>query len=103
MPGENWDSGNNQYTQQAKSYTIEGDLAIPSDIAPGEYMLAISINDPAGNLPSIRFATINYIQGGRHPMGYIGVGQQIDNFEISRNLFVDLAADKTLYYEYKRD
>jgi len=49
-------------------------------------------------LPSLRFATSNYYIGGYHPMGYIGVNQDITEFDINACEFFDLNADKTLHY-----
>src|SRR5690606_22566477 len=90
MPGDDWNSDQNKYSRAPELYTFTKTLDLPSNISTGEYIIAISINDPAGNLPSVRFATVNYLQGGRHPMGYIGVNTDLTDFEIPRNVFVDI-------------
>ncbi|WP_372931887.1 DUF4832 domain-containing protein [Mariniphaga sediminis] len=98
MPGDNWKASVNSYDQEAKTYTITKNLNIESNIEPGKYILSIAILDPAGMLPSIRFATRNYFEGGRHPIGYVGIDMDIDNFKIDSKLFDDIAGDKTLKY-----
>jgi len=59
-----------------ETYTIIGDITIPNNLRDGVYFLALSILDPAGNLPSIRFANTNYFYGGRTPVGIIGVNAE---------------------------
>jgi len=44
-------------------------------VPDGEYILAVSILDPAGKAPAVRFATRNYLRGGRHPIGFLAVGE----------------------------
>ena len=53
-------------------HALRGDF--DAELAPGRYVLALAILDPAGMLPSVRFATANYLAGGRHPVGIVGVG-----------------------------
>lgn len=53
--------------------TVEGKFKI--DVPGGTYILSLTILDPAGNLPSLRFATANYLMGGRHPFGMVDVGK----------------------------
>lgn len=45
-------------------------VAVPD----GTYILALSVLDPAGRVPSLRFATSQYFKGGRHPVGRVAVG-----------------------------
>jgi len=71
------------------------------DVPEGNYILSLAILDPAGNFPSIKFATSNYINGGRHPMGLISVG---DNkcYPLPVDFqFNDLYQDNSLYYDDK--
>jgi len=120
LPGDGWTdpewipSGNwSQYypnTNWNNSKAIE--WAIPPvvnkledqfkiDVPEGNYILSLAILDPAGNLPSIKFATSNYINGGRHPMGLISVG---DNkcYPLPVDFqFNDLYQDSSLYYDDK--
>lgn len=63
-----------------------------------EYILALAILDPAGNLPSVRFATTNYFRGGRHPIGWIGVGRRQPK-QRPLPAFDDPAQDHTLHYD----
>jgi len=67
------------------------------ELPSGEYILAFAILDPAGNRPCARFAIKNYYNGGRHPIGKVGVNQKIDSFAVTE--FDDIQSDKSLYYE----
>lgn len=102
MPGDKWDEINGRYKIPAEIYQISEDIIISNEIPVGKYAIAISVLDPAGNLPSLRFAVFNYWKGGRQPMGYIGVSEEIDSYAIPIKDFDDLQDDRTLYYEYKK-
>jgi hypothetical protein len=95
--GYHWHTGRD-YDIPAKPVTIGGVLALPASLPTGRYILAVSILDPAGDLPSVRFATANYFTGGRHPMGWIGVGVDNPQPQLDERSFDDPAADKTLRY-----
>ena len=69
-------------------------------MAPGEYILALAILDPAGNVPAVRFAIKNYFKGGRHPMGKIGVNYTPEAFTVRE--FDDIRLDSSLFYVYKQ-
>lgn len=98
MPGDKWDPSRNMYSIAPEEYEIRESLTLPSDFKPGKYAIAISVLDPAGMLPSLRFAVFNYWNGGRHPMGFVGVGQTIDEYKIQLSSFDDIQSDKTLRY-----
>lgn len=98
MPGDKWNPSLKSYEEEAETYTITRKLTVDSGIGNGKYIVSIAILDPAGMLPSIRFATRNYFQGGRHPMGYIGIGQELDEYRLDSRLFYDIASDATLKY-----
>ncbi len=99
MPGENWSVDNNAYLNKPNLYRINESLLLSKDLAPGKYILAISILDPAGMLPSIRFANTNYFRGGYFPIGYIGLEDEIGEFGVNVEEFEDLQNDKTLKYK----
>lgn len=96
MPGDKWQGG--RYTEEAQLNTIKETLTVDTDIKAGKYAIAISVLDPAGMLPSLRFAIFNYYNGGRHPMGYVGVNQDIDEYKIPMSSFDDLQKDHSLHY-----
>jgi hypothetical protein len=96
LPGENWGSARRAYAAAPEAYTVNQNLKIP-DLAPGAYILAVAVLDPAGNLPSLRSAVENYYEGGRHPIGRVGVGKTIHNFKL--DAFDSLRLDETLRYE----
>ena len=73
-PGDNWDFKENRYKKSAKNYSIKEDFTLPSNLKEGEYILALSIVDPAGMKPSVRFAVTHYYSDGRAPLGMVGIG-----------------------------
>ena len=96
LPGDDWDPTLEKYAKPAKSYVVEGEFSIPSDIPKGEYILALAILDPAGELPSVRFAVKNYYLGGRHPIGKIGIGVNISDPVLTD--FDEMEKDWSLHY-----
>lgn len=98
LPNENWNpSKTSEWVVPPVKNRVEGKFI--TDVPNGTYILALSINDPAGNLPSVKFATANYIKGGRHPMGLVHVGENKCDTLPSYFQFDDPKTDNTLYYE----
>lgn len=75
---------------------VRGTFALPPNLPRRVYYLALALLDPAGDLPAARFAIVNYYQGGRHPLGRIGVGRDSDAPALTG--FDDPGADTTLRY-----
>lgn len=98
LPGDKWNAAKNAYSIPPEKHEISEKISIPKNIPSGKYAIAVSVLDPAGMLPSLRFAVFNYWTGGRHPMGYVGVSEDINEYEISMSKFDDLQLDKTLKY-----
>ncbi|MCX6639721.1 MAG: DUF4832 domain-containing protein [bacterium] len=98
LPGDDWNSARNAYTIKPESYAVKGVFSLPQNLDPGEYVLALAILDPAGMLPCVRFATVNYFKGGRHPIGLIGVEREVVNPLLDDSAFDDPNADRTLHY-----
>ncbi|MEI7523447.1 MAG: DUF4832 domain-containing protein [Mariniphaga sp.] len=98
QPGDNWDMATQKYTLEAEIYTVNKELTLDADLPKGKYIISIAILDPAGDLPSLRFAVGNYFTGGRHPMGYLGVGIEISDYELNPVNFNDIQDDRTLKY-----
>ncbi len=96
LPGDVWDEKAGVYTVPAESNLVSQSFQL-SGVPSGEYILALAILDPAGNRPSVRFAIQNYFNGGRHPIGKVGVNKTIDSFIISG--FDDIQSDKSLSYD----
>jgi hypothetical protein len=96
LPGDKWSSGSNCYEIPAEIYSVKESFALPAGIGKGIYILALSILDPAGDKPTVRFAIKNYINGGKHPMGFIGLG--VDNNDPAYADFDDMKKDRSLYY-----
>jgi hypothetical protein len=82
LPGD-YNSHTRKYEVPAVANTVSGAFHLPGGIANGEYVIALAILDPAGMLPSVRFATINYFNGGRHPIGLAGIGASPGQYELS--------------------
>ena len=101
LPGEDWDETKEKYIKEPETYTISKSLTLDATIPDGKYIISISVLDPAGMSPSLRFAINNYFEGGRHPMGYVGVNKDIPEFEIKNIDFEDIQSDKALKYKLK--
>lgn len=96
LPGDKWNSDKDIYAIPADVNAINQTFQF-SGVPPGEYIIALAILDPAGNRPSARFAVKNYYNGGRHPIGRLGVGKSITSFSITN--FDDIQRDKSLSYD----
>ena len=92
-----WDTGL-EYDLQPAPVAVRGTFTLPESLPRGTYVLALAILDPAGNLPSARFAITNYWRGGRHPLGRIGVGTAPGRPELDQAELDDLQADRSLHY-----
>jgi len=82
-----------------KTYTISSEFKVDAPV--GTYILTLAILDPGGNLPSLRFATANYVNGGRHPIGLFAVGAGEGGPLPQGFGFDDPYADKSLRYVVK--
>ena len=98
MPGDDYDAATHSYRKPAEIYQIKEKITVGADVKPGKYAIGIAVLDPAGMLPSLRFAAMNYFKGGRHPMGYIGIGEDIEEYKILSTEFDDIQNDQTLHY-----
>jgi hypothetical protein len=92
-----WDTGS-EYDIPAIPHHIEEAFLLPADLPSGHYFLALAILDPAGGLPAVKFATRNYLQGGRHPIGRLAVGAAPSDPSIDQARFTDPALDTSLHY-----
>ncbi|HET6559660.1 MAG TPA: DUF4832 domain-containing protein [Prolixibacteraceae bacterium] len=99
LPGDQWDTALRKYTIEPAVNSVKGEFQLPQELSKGEYIVALSILDPGGNVPAIRFAINNYFKGGRHPVGKIGIGKTITSVTLDETIFDDLYSDRTLYYE----
>lgn len=99
MPGDKWDNNLKAYLEAPNTYTCSENFTLPSDISDGEYILALAILDPAGMRPAARFAIENYFNGGRHPIGKVGVGITIPDYSLHKDDFNDIKFDLSLNYD----
>ena len=69
---DHWAEGPLAWQVPAPAHVVNQTFQI--DHPPGTYLLALAVLDPAGQLPSLRFATSWYLNGGRHPVGLVTIG-----------------------------
>ena len=98
LPGDQWDTQRREYAIGLETYRENGDFAIPEDLAPGVFILSLAVLDPAGMVPAVRFAIRNYYHGGYHPIGYIGIGHDVEDPYIQADNFDDPYNDDSLFY-----
>ena len=99
MPGEHWSVEQQRYVKAPVKYAVKDTFGLENDVPAGTYIIALSVLDPAGMKPALRFAVENYFSNGYHPMGYMGVGKPIWETQIAGSLFDNLQDDKKLTYE----
>jgi hypothetical protein len=98
-PGAAWSPTARAYSRPAATTINRSTVTLSSAVPRGRYIVAIAILDPAGNLPTVRLAMRNYWMGGRHPIGYVGVGKPIPSEVIDPAEFDDPGLiDTTLRY-----
>jgi len=94
----NWNaSGKCEWENLPKKNTVVGKFKV--NVPPGTYILTLAILDPAGNLPSVKFATANYLNGSRHPVGMVDVEKSKCYPLPKKFAFDDPAGDSGLHYE----
>ncbi len=98
-PGENWSVEANRYTKEPKTFSFTKSFTLGNEVPDGEYIISIAVLDPAGNKPCLRLATKQYFTGGRHPMGYVGVGKEASQYAINTAEFGNIFTDTTLEYD----
>lgn len=91
-------TGNKTYLNPPQRHAAKAEFTLKRSIKTGRYILALAILDPAGMLPSARFAIRNYFIGGRHPIGLVGVGESVSKAELNPEIFDDIRDDATLHY-----
>jgi len=96
MPGDQFNFETRTYDEPAKLYHHEVKLTLDG-VRDGVYMLALAIKDPSCGKPNVRFATRQYLNGGWHPMGYVGVNCEVSNPIIPECKFDDMLKDQLTY------
>jgi hypothetical protein len=89
-------AGECRWSKPAQPAEISGTFT--PDVPAGRYVLALAVLDPAGMLPSLRFATANYFNGGRHPVGLVGIGGERGGALTPDITFDDPQRDTSLHY-----
>jgi hypothetical protein len=102
MPGDKWKNSESKFTIPVEPFTAQGTFTM-TDLPIGKYIVTLAVLDPSGMESSLRFAIKNHFRGGRHPIGYIGVGTDISSVEIDSKTFEDPYGDKSIKYLYDPD
>jgi len=87
-----------RYEIPAAANQVRGRFVPQRNLRRGTYILALAILDPASMTPSCRFANENYFTGGRHPMGRIGLGKDVEEVGLAQSSFNDPATDTSIGY-----
>ena len=93
---EGWSSEPLRWGTPPASYKIDETFSVA--VPNGTYILAIAVLDPAGDVPSLRFATSQYFNGGRHPVGRVAVGSGQGGALPESLDFDDPGSDDSLHY-----
>ena len=91
-----WSTAPLRWATPPATYQIDETFSVA--VPDGTYILALSILDPAGMVPSLRFATSQYFKGGRHPIGLVAVGDLQGGALPQGMAFDDPEADDSLHY-----
>lgn len=95
-PRPDWSEATPGWQTPPETYEAKGEFAV--EAPAGTYLLTLAVLDPAGMVPSLRFATANYLTGGRHPVGIVAIGGG-DGGPLPKDFaFDDPHADQTLHY-----
>ena len=97
VPDSNWiASGKGEWEKPPQKNTVTGKFNV--HVPKGVYILSLAILNPAGQLPGVRFATANYLNGGRHLFGIVDFTQK-QCFNLPDNFhFDDPEGDNSLHY-----
>jgi len=98
LPGDKWNRERRSYDVEPQLFNVEGTFTLPESVSMDEYILSLAILDPAGMLPSARFAICNYFKGGRHPIGVIGIAKRPRHTTLDPASFDNPGDDTTLHY-----
>jgi hypothetical protein len=98
-PKPNWSDAAPGWRVPPKTYDAKATFQV--DAPAGKYLLALAVLDPAGEVPSLRFATANYLKGGRHPVGLVGVGDEAGGPLPKGFALDDPHEDQRLHYVYQ--
>ena len=97
LPGNFWNPNFNQYMSPPQHYRCFQEFALPEGLPAKAYHLALSINDPAGNMPALRFANQSQLPGCRLYLGTV-THSQASTGKTAIPIFIDPAKDTTLSY-----
>ena len=99
LPDWNWNAADyGKWENPPQKNTVKESFKV--DLPEGTYVLSLAILDPAGNLPSLRFASANYLNGGRHPVGMVDFEKKFCSPLSASFAFDDPAKDYSLHYIY---
>lgn len=102
LPGDDWHGGLKEYQIKSEIISNTDTFLLDGSLEKGKYILALTILDPNGMVPAVKFASRQYFNGGLHPIGYIGLDTLINDTQLEGVSFDDPAKDNSLYYSEKR-
>ena len=73
VPGDLWNETTNAYDVPAPTCPFAGTFRLPTDLAQGQYVLALGIRDPQDGKPSVRFAIESVAADRWHDLGTVTV------------------------------
>ena len=92
-----WSSQAQRWNVPPALHSVSEEFSV--NLPTGAYVLTVAVLDPAGMQPSLRFATRQYWNGGRHPLGLVGFG--LDGGPLpAAMVFDNPATDLSLRYAY---
>ena len=94
IPGDKWSDEKNAYTVPAVENLIDGKWELPAALFGKEYFIAVSLDDPYTDKPSVRFAQDNYLKGGYTVLGCFGLGVKPATQTITKEKFDLLSSER---------
>ena len=98
-PGDNYSYTNRTYLTPAEEHQISASVPVPTGLAPGQYLVGLSILEPLSRTPGIFFALTNFFkQSQSQPLCRIGIGVNVGTHTLTGVAFDDLVNDDARYY-----
>jgi len=96
MPGDDWNRETRKYDTAPQKYTIDAEFIV-SGFEEGDYMLCVTIPEPNGGFPGLRFANENYTDFCMTPLGWVGIGKAPDKHGLDGYQMKDQAEDDMFF------
>jgi hypothetical protein len=97
LPGDSWDAVAQSYKTAPVASIVRTRLRLGA-VPRGEYLLAVSVIDPAGNSPALHMATSQYWSGGLHLLARVSVAAPARDAALRGIAFDTPGSDRSLRY-----